>query len=153
MTLLVLSVVSHGLTLPCTIPFLGREPNTKLNQASKFIDAILKAEAKDALDGAKSCIDGDFEIDRRRVTELVGPAYNLIAKKANEPRKSHWKDLIRPILNAEGTTIWVRKEFVTCKLALKPASSSILIVMDLLRRWRERHEKAPSFFTLSRITV
>ncbi len=112
-TLIVLCALSHGASAPFTIPFLGGEAPKKLNEASNFIDAFLDAGAKNALDDAgRSCLDGNFEIDRSSVKELVGPAYDLIARKANEPRKSYWKDLIRPTLNAEGTTIWVKKEFV-----------------------------------------
>ena len=45
-----------------------------------------------------------------QIARLVGPSYDLIAKKAHEAKNSFWKDLIYPVIDASGSTIWVKKE-------------------------------------------
>ncbi len=90
------------------LPPLGPE----ISSVTDFINTVLDAGARNILDQAKNYMDGNLDVDTSRFQELVGPAYSLIAEKTNKPKMSAWKEVLRPILKDEGTTIWVKKEFV-----------------------------------------
>jgi hypothetical protein len=45
------------------------------------------------------------------VRSLTGPAYDMIAEKVNKPKRSQWKELMTPVINHNGSLIWVKNEY------------------------------------------
>jgi len=52
-----------------------------------------------------------LELDREKLTEIVGASYEVISQKAQKDQHSEWKNHLVPVLDHAGSIIWVKKKF------------------------------------------
>ena len=52
-----------------------------------------------------------LELDRKKLTEIVGASYEVISQKAQKEKHSEWKNHLVPVLDHAGSIIWVKKKF------------------------------------------
>jgi len=52
-----------------------------------------------------------LELDRKKLTEIVGASYEVISQKAQKDQHSEWKNHLVPVLDHAGSIIWVKKKF------------------------------------------
>ena len=111
LSLMVLKTVAMLYGLPFPIP--GISGNELTEQLEGFMEDLMEPETEKMLADVEETIEkGTLDVDTGRISELIGPAYDLVAEKAHDPKRgSEWKDKIFPVIDDNGSTIWVKKEF------------------------------------------
>ena len=79
------------------------DPLTKelIARAEEFLTGIISATQNNSI----------LELDRKKLTEIVGASYEVISQKAQKEKHSEWKNHLVPVLDHAGSIIWVKKKF------------------------------------------
>lgn len=114
MILLKAALLSSGLpSLPFPIPGLSPENQIALNE--EFVNSLLDDEATRLIEAFKaSCKQGaEFQCsETSRLLVLSDAAYDAIVNKATkEKRMAVWSNVMEPVPNHRGATIWIKKEY------------------------------------------
>jgi hypothetical protein len=99
---------------PLPFPFPDILPKVQMMMSEEFVNSFLNDETTKLLNAFESaCTRGiDFpESERSQLATFTGPAYDGIVEKATKLKRTHWKQHIVPVMNQEGSLIWVKKEF------------------------------------------
>jgi hypothetical protein len=104
-------VNAHGLPFPIPdLPF-----PEQCDWMNEFLESVVEEETKAVLNDCETLLEkGTVTIDTSvRMQELAGGAFKMIADKAKKEKRSHlWMPPVMvPVLNENGTPIWVKKEF------------------------------------------
>jgi hypothetical protein len=111
--LLKTAAMPNGLPFPITdLPQLEQ-----LSVMKDFVNSFLNSAAKQLLNSCEATFTVNTQgtiphTDISQVRSLTGPAYDMISEKVNTPKRSHWKELMKPVMNHDGRSlIWVKNEY------------------------------------------
>jgi len=84
-----------------------------------FLDMIVDPLTKELIARTEEFLTGIsatqnnsiLELDRKKLTEIVGASYEVISQKAQKDQHSEWKNHLVPVLDHAGSIIWVKKKF------------------------------------------
>ena len=112
-TLFVLKLTTALAGLPFPVPNVGNI-SEQVNIAGEFVDSLLEADHCALINRSETLFtDGIREFDNEQMKSLTGRAYDLLADGARTGGQLAWQAELRPVLNENGATIWVKNNYAS----------------------------------------
>jgi hypothetical protein len=110
-TIFVLKLATSMAGLPFPVPNVDKLSEQVLI-AAQFVDSLLEANESALINTAETLFtNGVQEFDSVQLKTLTGRAYEMLADGVRTGGQLTWKDELKPVLNENGATIWVKNEY------------------------------------------
>jgi serine/threonine protein kinase len=99
---------------PLPFPFPDILPKEQVLMNEEFVNSFLDDETTKLLNAFESACTRGIDIshtESSKLATLTGPAYEGIVEKATKLKRTHWKQYMVPVMNQDGSLIWVKREF------------------------------------------
>ena len=81
--------------------------------ATHFVDSLLDTVQCHLINRSETLFtDGTQDFDSEQMKSLTGQAYDLLADGVRTGGQLSWQDELKPVLNENGATIWVKNDHV-----------------------------------------
>ena len=82
--------------------------------ATEFVDSLLDSDECNLMNRSETLFtEGIREFDSEQMKSLTGRAYDLLADGVRTGGQLTWQEELKPVLNENGATIWVKNDHVS----------------------------------------
>jgi hypothetical protein len=111
-TLFVLKLTTSIAGLPFPVVDVSNL-SQQVEMAAEFVDSLLDTDQCSLINQAETLFtEGTQEFNNEQLKTLTGQAYDLLADGVRTGGQLRWKEELKPVMNANGATIWVKNEYV-----------------------------------------
>ena len=111
-TLFVLKLTTTLAGLPFPMPNI-ENLSKQVAIATQFVDSLLDTVQCHLINRSETLFtDGTQDFDSEQMKSLTGQAYDLLADGVRTGGQLSWQDELKPVLNENGATIWVKNDHV-----------------------------------------
>lgn len=99
---------------PLPFPFPDVLPKEQMLMNEEFVNSFLDDETSKLLNAFESACTRGIDlphVESSKLATLTGPAYEGIVEKATKLKRTHWKQHMVPVMNQDGSLIWIKREF------------------------------------------
>jgi Protein kinase domain len=99
---------------PLPFPFPDILPKEQMILNEEFVNSFLDDEATKLLNAFESACTRGIDLpqsESSKLATLTGPAYDGIVEKATKLKRTHWKQQMVPVMNQDGSLIWIKNEY------------------------------------------
>ena len=86
----------------------------QVDLATEFVDSLLDSDECNLMNRSETLFtEGIREFDSEQMKSLTGRAYDLWADGVRTGGQLTWQEELKPVLNENGATIWVKNDHVS----------------------------------------